>query len=587
MTSQFSNQTFEALQARIAELEQETQSLRQELGICQQLRTADVQVVEPKRAYALLQSEVRGRCCSDQELRERLELAREQERAAQERAAELVKANEALHESLRKLADEPDLNKFLGYVLTVSAQQFGAVGSAIWQLEENTAYLIASYEDGKVYLPEESSPPVAARAIIRHNLEQNTQEIWLRLSKGEIYTQYEEDFQRLPEFQSFIKQLQHQGIKAIHIIPMFFGDSLGGCLTLRVDHRRMLTTEEAELAYALANQAMLALELTRLAEAAKQAAVAKLNEVIAREQERSALEQAAEFARANAALRHSIDALTAQPSLEAFLSAMLQAIAEVLKVPSACLWKFEGEWSRLQWVYQDGLLIPAKESDHPNANQPVLISKDSTALTFRERHSYPYFFSIHDPNWDWESRDVYIEMFQKLGVRGLLNIPIIVGERVVGCITARFTHEIPDPSPACLELVNTLANQPALALRMAELAEAAKQAAVAREREEAAQERAAELAKANALLQESLGKLADEPELDKFLGHVLTVSSERFGAVGSAIWQLEENTAYLIASHYKEDSNKDHKVCLFNESPYPSLAPVIGKKNMIQKTGCD
>jgi signal transduction histidine kinase len=399
-------------------------------------------------------------------------IVREQEKAAQERAAELAMANAVLQESLRKLAKEPDLNKFLGHVMTVSAERFGAAGAGIWQFGEDIAHLIAFCKDGTVRLPDESLPPGTVPVLFSLKY---TQQGRPQLIKGKVIARYKEDFQLVPEFQPILEWLQQQGIEPVNsilAIPMFFGESLGGALILYFDHRRTFTTEEAELAHALANQPMLALELTRLAESARQTA-------IAREQEKAAQEQAVELARANSALRQSIDALVAQPSIESFLGITLQAIADVLEVPSACLWHFEGELAYLQLVYQDGQVIPGEQSNHVNAKQPSSEVKPAwdAVKTFTTR---PYLHAIGAPTVQYT--DEQQAMFQQLGVRGVISAPIIIGDRAVGAITARLTHDMPDPSSARLELVNALANQAALALQMAELTEEAKQAVVLEER---------------------------------------------------------------------------------------------------------
>jgi PAS domain S-box-containing protein len=61
------------------------------------------------------------------------------------------------------------------------------------------------------------------------------------------------------------------------------------------------------------------------------------------------------------------------------------------------------------------------------------------------------------------------------------------------------------------------------------------QATMARERELLAQQRATELAKANAALRECLDALASVPELDDFLGHVMAAITNRLGAVSSTL----------------------------------------------------
>jgi PAS domain S-box-containing protein len=72
----------------------------------------------------------------------------------------------------------------------------------------------------------------------------------------------------------------------------------------------------------------------------------------------------------------------------------------------------------------------------------------------------------------------------------------------------------------------------------------AMQAAIARERELFAQQRATELAKANEALRGCLDALASVPELDDFLGQVMAVITRHLGAVASTlrVLNLKQNT---------------------------------------------
>jgi PAS domain S-box-containing protein len=72
-------------------------------------------------------------------------------------------------------------------------------------------------------------------------------------------------------------------------------------------------------------------------------------------------------------------------------------------------------------------------------------------------------------------------------------------------------------------------------------------AAMARERELFAQQRATELAKANEALRGCLDALASVPELDDFLGQVMAAITRQLGAVSSTLWMrnYEQNTLTL------------------------------------------
>lgn len=196
--------------------------------------------------------------------------------------------------------------------------------------------------------------------------------------------------------------------------------------------------------------------------------------------ERTQAEQAraAELVQANNALRRSIDALMNQPSVEAFLEVTLRSIAEVLEVSSATLWKIEENWATLQWVYQDGQVLLGDQTDHSNAKTPEPLWDAYRAAG--QISDSPFCYPVDGPASQFT--EAQRAMFHQLGVRSVLVAPIVIGDRTVSLITARLTHEMPDPSSLRLELVNALTGQAALALQMSQLAEEAKQAAVLDER---------------------------------------------------------------------------------------------------------
>jgi PAS domain S-box-containing protein len=93
----------------------------------------------------------------------------------------------------------------------------------------------------------------------------------------------------------------------------------------------------------------------------------------------------------------------------------------------------------------------------------------------------------------------------------------------------------------------------------------AMQAAIARERELFAQQRATELAKANEALRGCLDALASVPELDDFLGQVMAVITRHLGAVASTlrVLNLKQNTLPL------ELVFQDGRVMSPDEAKYP------------------
>ena len=251
------------VQKRVAQLERENADLRRKLAHSQ-LDIAELQETQ-------------------QALRVREEAERQvllREKVATERVAELAKANQALQASLSKLADEPELKRFLGHILIVYAEQFGAIGAGIWQYEDELSYLLASYEDDTIHLPSEFAHPDAPCYLKQMR---EDPDVYTRLTSGEIVTHTEEDLQTRSIYQPYQADLQQRGIRSLLLIPICLGQSLRGSLVLRFDRRYILKAEAAELAHALANQAALALELTRLAEEVQQATILEERNRMARE----------------------------------------------------------------------------------------------------------------------------------------------------------------------------------------------------------------------------------------------------------------------------------------------------------------
>lgn len=75
-----------------------------------------------------------------------------------------------------------------------------------------------------------------------------------------------------------------------------------------------------------------------------------------------------------------------------------------------------------------------------------------------------------------------------LGHRHLLAVPVILGPRVIGCVSLCFVRPNPPPDVRNMELLQALAHQTAVAVHLARLGEASRGAAVAEERNRLARE---------------------------------------------------------------------------------------------------
>lgn len=197
-------------------------------------------------------------------------LIAERLQAEQDRVAELSKTNTALKNSLDRLAANPDLNAFLGHVLLEVVQQFQVeLGYLnLYNADSQTLPLHLYIKHGQVQLQPELEVPVAllkpaiADLPIWETLLQTRQPLVITRENGVEYV-----LQGTYDWQ--VQQQNHH--TGINLLLTLQNEPIG--LLELISTRRSFSPEELELAQALANQVTLALQLTRLAEEAKQAVI--------------------------------------------------------------------------------------------------------------------------------------------------------------------------------------------------------------------------------------------------------------------------------------------------------------------------
>jgi signal transduction histidine kinase len=195
-------------------------------------------------------------------------IAREREIFAKQRATELAKANEALRGCLDALASVPELDGFLGQVMAAMTRQLAAVSSALRMLnrEQNSLKLELLYQDGRVMSPAEAKYPESWRSLPLDERRTAT-----FLDQPTTVARLLDPHSTIPEaLRSYLLGL---GIKTVLLIPLTLGGETNGQLSFRFTEERNFDPEELEIARALAIQAGLAIQLTRLAKTARQSAV--------------------------------------------------------------------------------------------------------------------------------------------------------------------------------------------------------------------------------------------------------------------------------------------------------------------------
>ena len=82
-----------------------------------------------------------------------------------------------------------------------------------------------------------------------------------------------EDIDPDPAFTILMNHLREMGVRAVLFVPILIAGNVAGMLAIRFQEKRAFRREELDLTRALAHQAMLALQLMRLSQQSRQAAV--------------------------------------------------------------------------------------------------------------------------------------------------------------------------------------------------------------------------------------------------------------------------------------------------------------------------
>lgn len=197
--------------------------------------------------------------------RERLvdDVRRERERAAEERVTELAKANQVIRGNLERLASEPDLGSFMGHMLLEAARQFDASSGAVIVSKDSLQEwrVVAHVRDGQV-----EPPPFATSVPFTGSAFTET----FASQQGPVYVDVDQE--SLDIWPGALAFHRREGYVGVVVYPLVFGARNVGFFILSF-RRNASDVTRSELLVALAQQATLAVQLTRLAYSAKEAAV--------------------------------------------------------------------------------------------------------------------------------------------------------------------------------------------------------------------------------------------------------------------------------------------------------------------------
>jgi signal transduction histidine kinase len=186
------------------------------------------------------------------------------------RASEIVARGQvdALTRTMDALAMESDPDRLVGHILHTITDEFNAHSSSVWRRDEPSGMIgfEFAFEDGMVVTKADSR-------FAGMDLRLPMEDFWpwpevFRSGKPSVI----DDIRTVPPF-ALRDRLLPMGIVTVLLVPMSIVGRLEGAIGLRFTQKRVFRAEEVELAQALANQAMLAMQLSCLYAQSRESAV--------------------------------------------------------------------------------------------------------------------------------------------------------------------------------------------------------------------------------------------------------------------------------------------------------------------------
>lgn len=196
--------------------------------------------------------------------------------------------------------------------------------------------------------------------------------------------------------------------------------------------------------------------------------------------------RAEELARANQALKQTLDILATEIEIDHVLGHVLSVITQILGGSASTLWlkDRESETIALHLFYCDGRLLPGAESGHRLAGESVNLNRQDLFALAVFRQTNPIWHEVETSAALDDAARAYLK---HQAVMGLLGIPLVLGKKTIGSIVVRFP-QLRRFGSVELELAQGLAQQATLALQLTLLAEQGRKSAITEERNRMARE---------------------------------------------------------------------------------------------------
>jgi signal transduction histidine kinase len=468
---------------------------------------------------------------------------------ANRRVEELTAANDAMRSGISRLVSLRDLDSFLGEMLRSAAEAAGSHTGAVVLLDaDGTHYRFAAV------LERSGGLAIPSASLLMPNPVTPELQGWIdeMVRSTDNWPVAPDDPLHAPEIVAFHEA---QGNRALRHIPMMADTRLVGWLGLGFADLEPVLADKFALLQALADQMTMAVELLRLADAAKMAAIAF-------EREKSAQERADDLANVNSVLTSSLRRMSGARDMRELLAHVFGEIVRVTGASNVAATRYNAATNQLQlelfhdesgprfglsgreialWASPyDANITPAFQIGLQHRHIFVAsMLKDQTELPIEE-------FALPGG----------LEWMAAIGASDAAVSILFAGNEPVGTFHLHFTGGR-TLRPDDLPLLNALSQQAAIALRLVTLSEEAQEAALARQREFEADKRAEELARANQALNECIQSLRDIENLEGFLEAVLLASERVSGSAGAAAFVYGPDDRLYMKAYVQDGRPRD------------------------------
>jgi signal transduction histidine kinase len=437
---------------------------------------------------------------------------------AEAQIAFLKRSNVALRRSVNRFAESGRFESLLESALLESMSVTGAVGGAITLWSHGLYAGTQCVAEDSVILPRETWEADPFFQEIPAVIGKDPDGFTSRLLSAPYTRESLEWAERFwPACAAYHGRLGHV---EVWNVPCVVKGALVASLGLAFREPREGSTAPIGTLTALAQQMGLMIEMARLAA-----------------QEREAIadrERAASLARANAALQATIDALGEARNLDRIVPRVLQIVAETFRATSCSVfendpsgtvwlryWNVEGrtlapdELMRLDTAKYGLVRQLAEGFEAPDSYLGIPTTAPGTAVLDHVRGTSVPEFDRFAVSTGWE-----LELNIGVGAGGVRATTL--------CVYRGKAHPF---TAAEIALAESLATQLGLAVQFTKLADESKEAAVIREREAAAEQKAAELGRANRALKAAVDSLAAAKSGPMLLQGILGVVRDTIEAV--------------------------------------------------------